>query len=474
MRAVATKRTVAFLIIGACVSFANAWSQETKDTQPLPGVVRAQALYQEGMQLLKEGKTKEAESKFSSVVLDYKFAKEWAGRSAFELGRLREAQEKSSDAIFDYKMVVTLGFADENGEPLRTGGWRYACLCAYYGQTTELAEDWLAKNPTADQKWIDEVKANLAYRAGRRAFDKSDFDAAIREFSQSRKLLPNSTLACESGFWLGYTYQRLNRDAEMVKSYRDLIHECPDHSRVPSALGYLIGYAVRAGDTKRAEEWIGLLRDKYSKSFEGRFIFLTLSDLRQKAGDLGGAEKALKEGLAFNQDNPDYTQQMWGRLGDFYRRNGRDQEALDAWQKSAENLKLRDAPGALLKIGDYWKEKEDYVRALTIFQDIVSRITLKAIPQRLYYRFSAQQGAGYCLRKLGRFNEAIELYQQALNDTRDDDEKVSAQLCLAETWFDMGEKVKAITAYKELLQKYPQANENVKGLVTERLKKLEG
>jgi len=165
---------------------------------------------------------------------------------------------------------------------------------------------------------------------------------------------------------------------------------------------------------------------------------------------------------------------MWGRLGDFYRRNGRDQEALDAWQKSAENLKLRDAPGALLKIGDYWKEKEDYVRALTIFQDIVSRITLKAIPQRLYYRFSAQQGAGYCLRKLGRFNEATELYQQALNDTRDDDEKVSAQLCLAETWFDMGEKVKAITAYKELLQKYPQANENVKGLVTERLKKLEG
>jgi len=393
MRTVVTKRTLVVLVIGSCVSFANVWSEDAPDTQPPPSVLKAQSLYVEGSQLLKQGKMNEAEAKFSAVVLDFKNAKEWAGRSAFELGRLREAQEKSSDAIFDFKMVVTLGFADENGEPLRTGGWRYACLCAYYGQTTELAEDWLAKNPTADQKWIDEVKANLAYRAGRRAFDKSDFDAAIREFSQSRKLLSNSTLACESGFWLGYTYQRLNRDAEMVKSYRDLIHECPDHSRVPSALGYLISYAVNAGDTKAAEKWIGLLKDKYAKSFEGRFIFLTISDLRQKAGDLPGAEKALKEGLAFNEDNPDFTQQMWERLGDFYRRHGRDAEALDAWQKSAENLKLRDAPGALLKIGDYWEEKEDYSKALAAYQDIVSRISLKAIPQRLYYRFSAQHGA---------------------------------------------------------------------------------
>ncbi|NCO33649.1 MAG: tetratricopeptide repeat protein [Armatimonadetes bacterium] len=185
---------------------------------------------------------------------------------------------------------------------------------------------------------------------------------------------------------------------------------------------------------------------------------------------MGGAEKALKEGLAFNQDNPDYTQQMWGRLGDFYRRNGRDQEALDAWQKSAENLKLRDAPGALLKIGDYWKEKEDYVRALTIFQDIVSRITLKAIPQRLYYRFSAQHGAGLCLRALGRYTEAVELYQQAVKDARDDNERWSAQYSLADTWFEMGEREKATTVYRDLLQQCPvTVSEETKKGIRERL-----
>ena len=376
----------------AIVSPLGAQSQEGKQPPPLTTAQKAQKLYEEGVGLERQGKAKQAEAKFLEVVQGCERATEWVARSCLKLGALREVRDDPGSAFFDYQRVVDANFADSTGEPLHTGAWRHACMAAFLAKTA-LAEAWLAKNPTADPKWIDEVKANIAYRAGRTAFDKNDFESAIREFAQSRKLSPKSRLACESGFWLGYTYQRLNRDAEMVKSYRDLIHECPDHSRVPSALGYLISYAVNAGDTKAAEKWIGLLKDKYAKSFEGRFIFLTISDLRQKAGDLPGAEKALKEGLAFNEDNPDFTQQMWERLGDFYRRHGRDAEALDAWQKSAENLKLRDAPGALLKIGDYWEEKEDYSKALAAYQDIVSRISLKAIPQRLYYRFSAQHGA---------------------------------------------------------------------------------
>jgi len=453
----------------AIVSPLGAQSQEGKQPPPLTTAQKAQKLYEEGVGLERQGKVKQAEAKFLEVVQGCERATEWVARSCLKLGALREVRDDPGSAFFDYQRVVDANFADSTGEPLHTGAWRHACMAAFLAKTA-LAEAWLAKNPTADPKWIDEVKANIAYRAGRTAFDKNDFEGAIREFSQSRKLSPKSRLACESGFWLGYTYQRLNRDAEMVESYRGVLHECPDHTRASSALGYLIGYAVRAGDTKRAEEWIGWLRDKYSKSFEGRFIFLTISYLRQNAGDLAGAEKALKEGLAFNEDNPDYVQRMWDRLGDFYRRQHCDEEAIQAWQKSSENWKMLYAPGALLKVGQYYEEKGDFIKALAIFQDIVSRLTLKSFPQRLYYRFSAQHGAGLCLRALGRYTEAVELYQQAVKDARDDNERWSAQYSLADTWFEMGEREKATTVYRDLLQQCPvTVSEETKKGIRERL-----
>jgi len=456
----------------AIVSPLGAQSQEGKQPPPLTTAQKAQKLYEEGVGLERQGKAKQAEAKFLEVVQGCERATEWVARSCLKLGALREVRDDPGSAFFDYQRVVDANFADSTGEPLHTGAWRHACMAAFLAKTA-LAEAWLAKNPTADPKWIDEVKANIAYRAGRTAFDKNDFESAIREFAQSRKLSPKSRLACESGFWLGYTYQRLNRDAEMVESYRGVLHECPDHTRASSALGYLIGYALNAGNTKQAEQWIDLLRSKYPQSSNGRSIFLTISRLREQAGDLVGAEKALKEGVAFNQDMPDTARAIMERLGDFYRGHGREQEALETWQKSAENWMLTSAPSGLKKVGDYWEEKGDYNRAFAIYQDIVARVSPKANQHRLYYRFSSQHGAGRCLRKPGRFTEAVELYQQAVKDARDDEDRCSAQIGLADTWFDMGEKEKARETYKELLEKYQGVLVSAREHALGRLKEIE-
>jgi Flp pilus assembly protein TadD len=117
------------------------------------------------------------------------------------------------------------------------------------------------------------------------------------------------------------------------------------------------------------------------------------------AGDLGEAEKDLRQALAID---PSFTL-AHTKLGEVLQRQGRDDEAVQSFERTVAIAPL--SPVEFNAIGNLHRRHGRIDRAIDAYRD-----ALRADPQYI----GAYNNLGLCLQERGRLDEAEELYAKAL------------------------------------------------------------
>ncbi|MBN8711432.1 MAG: tetratricopeptide repeat protein [Verrucomicrobia bacterium] len=133
------------------------------------------------------------------------------------------------------------------------------------------------------------------------------------------------------------------------------------------------------------------------------------------------------------------------RLGESHRLLGNDDSARDAYQRLVTQFQTGEFVGAgAFRLGEYLFGDRMYEQALKQFQTASEQATSPEV------KLSAKYQQARCLEKLKRTDDAVRMYQEVADVTKDNPYRDYARLSLAEVNANAGKKKEALEAFAKL------------------------
>lgn len=169
-------------------------------------------------------------------------------------------------------------------------------------------------------------------RLGVALIDRGDLEAAEQQFKTANQIDPDGGAVL---YHLGLTHVRMGRPGEAMSELKRALAILTD-----APAGAYIEYAKLADSIGKTQE-----RDEALQHAEGlpdgvKAVQLARAELMIQHGDFAGAESLMRAAIAQEPDTADY----WTMLGVSLSRQGRNEEALEAYERS-----LRLKPDASLQ-----------------------------------------------------------------------------------------------------------------------------
>jgi tetratricopeptide (TPR) repeat protein len=305
-----------------------------------------------------------------------------------------------------------------------------------------------ADAPWADSLWLAADSYDLAGEHELAAQHLQEY-AAGRSLDDARR--------ARAHFRLGEVYRALEQFEEAAGSYETVIAESPrslegSRSLVPLARTYLdLG---RRGEAEQLlREVIDGKRQLMPEAMEYQDALVALGTLYHEAGEHVPAIERLVEALQRLPDDPRRPEIMY-RLADSHRR------------RAADLARRLDAPpsGAAFDRADLARQREsDLEQAGRLFAAVKS--ILGPLPpsqldplQRdmLRYAFLSEPDTAF---ELGRFEQAIDLYEQAVRRYGDQYASLSALIQIVNCCSRLGDEPRASAAHERALARLRQLPE---------------
>lgn len=126
----------------------------------------------------------------------------------------------------------------------------------------------------------DPAMESSDYEAALNAFKARDYNQAISDFKRFLKNYPDSTLAPNAQYWIGYAYYALKDYKSAIAQQQKLIAAYPASAKVPDALLNIAGAQIEARDKKAAKKTLQELIAKYPGTTAAALASKRLATLR--------------------------------------------------------------------------------------------------------------------------------------------------------------------------------------------------
>ncbi|MBI3919937.1 MAG: tetratricopeptide repeat protein [Armatimonadetes bacterium] len=425
--------------------------------------------YQEAQALEAAGEFDKADDAYVSIGHETRYDKQWRSRAWFALGQLRE-REYRIGAIFGYERCVAMGYEDKDGQPLLEARFRAACLLARCGDSEKahkLADSFRAATPQLATIFEANEEYYRAWSSGTNWAQKAELYKSAMQKGAGTRVQPMAQMG------LAVCYEQLGNTEAMLLLLETIVRENKDRETTPVALDRLGRYWDLKGSQPKAITAFNRILDEFPTSRLRAGAFCALAQMHERQGNLGEAEHALTRWLEESKKmNLEQAAQAGERLGAYYARHGREKEAFAALRSGWEGGK--GFPEGMLRMADYLIEQKRFSEAIGILREVIRGIEgAKGIHGRSLTCFDARLSIAAILCEHKAFVEAVVECQKAMMECPYTSEHFRAAWQIADAWDKAGELAKALVAYKDAIQKYPDMRSDLRDRISNRVKELE-
>ncbi len=201
-------------------------------------------------------------------------------RSVEELTRKQYVDLSMSAEGNDEKIKSILGKLDELDSQLR----------AYWGETKgELRElkgtrggaAGAASSKGGPASRASQVNYDESYKRAFDAFQKGQYEDAIRAFSDFVQSFPDTPLVPNARYWTGEAYMNLKDPEKAIVSFQEVIDKYPNSEKAPRAMLRQAEAFSALGDKKSSTTLLKRVIELYPKTDEARIAERLLRNLGQ-------------------------------------------------------------------------------------------------------------------------------------------------------------------------------------------------
>jgi len=252
---------------------------------------------------------------------------------------------------------------------------------------------------------------------GVRAFQKNNYDDAVREFKKVLLDHPSGAVAAHSIYNTGVCYfkMRLFKDAE--NQFQQILNRYSTHALAPKSLFLKALSYLERKDGRRAET---LFREYIRNNRNGEWLGKAYEKLGDAYHDLEMPKKAVDaygQAVTHARTVNDKVH-AWFKQGESYLEVQNTRRALAAFESvikhgEKNNVYVR-VPDAYFRIADYHYKQRDYKTALSYYKKVVRRyVSYQEVPWGLFQ-------IGNIYKNTRNFRQAIDTYDTLMKKFPDD------------------------------------------------------
>jgi len=149
-------------------------------------------------------------------------------------------------------------------------------------RVSELSKAAVAPAPakSAGNSSVDPAMESSEYEAALNAFKARDYNQAIGGFKSFLKNYPDSALAPNAQYWIGYSYYALKDYKTALAQQQKLIAVYPGSAKVPDALLNMASAQIETRDKKAAKKTLEDITAKYPGSAAASLAAKRLATLK--------------------------------------------------------------------------------------------------------------------------------------------------------------------------------------------------
>lgn len=293
-----------------------------------------------------------------------------------------------------------------------------------------------------DSRWREEA----LYRIGYVHFQQQDYAAAREAYREVIQRYPDDALAAQAQYGIGDAYYNAGDMNQAVTAYRRVLERHPDSPTATEAASSLFFALSALGQDDRAQSVI----DSIAAANPDADIVDELRFRRaETAYQSGATDRALGLFQQFvrTSSNASLLPEAYYYLGVIYADRDQPTEARNYLRQLVDRFPNSDRRGeAALRLGDLNLDREQYESALDAYRSAAESPRVDEALQA-----QARYGQSVALLQLGRPNEAEQLLQGILDETRSGPLQASAQLGLARIYERQGRVGDATRLYQTVV-----------------------
>ncbi len=330
-----------------------------------------------------------------------------AASSTHEVADLLFKSANYSDALKQYRQLS----ASAKTEGDRQYYDAQAIICRFRNNEFEGAEKDMAAFATTYRN-ADEQLASFELERGNYYYRKEDFVNARKAFDRVANKYDNTSSAPSALYWTGKTLESTNKPQEAYRQYEQLLKQYPGAAILPRvyvALGNM--YYNQEKWDEAVQNYRRVVDDPKADPELLQFAMNNLIETYDAAGIYDAALSLTRKYLELYPNNDDSFDKNI-KIGVLYQR-------LGYYDQSALHLQaLLDEAGSDLEgeIRYYIAEanygKGDYQQAVLDFLKVPYLVTKKG---KIDWTANSLYMAGQSYEKMGRFEQAVTMYQQIID-----------------------------------------------------------
>lgn len=346
------------------------------------------------------------------------------------------ALKRYTDAIRTYRRVV-----DQAGDyamyqiaqAFNSAGDAYEAVSAF--------RELLEKYP--DSPWAEEARYNLGYAF----FQNQDYDQAIEEYRALIRAHPNDPLAAKAQYGIGDALFNAGRSEDAVEAYREVLEEYPNSAYVSDAAAGVQYALIAMGDNRRAASIIDDFIASHPNSPVADELRFRKAEVNYQSGRTDQALRDLREFVG-SSSNRNLLPDAYFYLGSIYDDREQIDQAVPYFQQVVDQFPGSNRfPDAARRLGRIYLDQERPRDALDVFRQLESS---RSDDNRLLAE--ARYGQGMALIQLGRTEEAERLLRNAVDAAPEAQEALPAYLGLARVYEGAGRTQDAIRLYQQVVE----------------------
>lgn len=484
-----------------------------------PDKLLAYAYYDRAIAYRKKGWLRKAIEDFQQAILRSESDEELNYRAKLQLSATQSLYEDFLKSENDYLARIQ---SASSSEEVRDLYHQLAKLCFDNGEGEKAVEyEKKAIEYSRDEEFNGGAYMNIAWEYAR----EGDYEKAMEYFKKVVEECPSSSYAREALLRMGDMLGYLKKDEEKIEAYNKFVTLYPDDPNAPSVMISLANYYENLGNKEKAKQILQELASRFPNSEQGLYAIGYYEEIEgnydkaisiyRKAAEANGAQSlsaniALARCLfksrqyksaieAFDKilrDYPDISDgraaeleweksqcykvlgTSWDKLGALYQRIiGKYPDTGPAALALSEIIAHNHIEGreeevkkGVEELVSKYKASYPYIVSATISffgslcfdeGDLAGAIE--------WYRKSADEFPEYadepllwmgkCYISLGQYEKAIEAFQEILDKYPQSSRCPMATLFKGQCLYKLGQKEKAYQVFKELGERYPNSEE---------------